>query len=99
MFKVVDESMRPALQPGDGVLAWRGGTARRGQLRVFRHPHKSTLWLIKRVGHVQDSTHGAVFEALSDDPRAALAGDSKEFGPVPVAGSYRVVWTARAPRR
>ncbi len=97
LFRVEDDSMRPTLSPGDGLVGVRGRTPRRGELRVFRHPHRSTLWLVKRVGDVLPSSSGAVFEALSDDPVAAGAGDSRSFGPVAAAGSYRVLWTVRAP--
>lgn len=91
MFKVVEDSMRPTLKPGDMLLALRGGSPRQGQLRVFRHPNRSTLWLVKRVGEV----YGSVFEARSDNPRAPGASDSHDFGPVGAAGSYRVVWPLR----
>ena len=87
--------MRPALRPGDGLLALRGGTPRRGQLRVFRDPTLSARWLVKRVGEVYGSGRTAIFEARSDNPRAAGAADSHEFGPVSAAGSYRVVLKVR----
>lgn len=87
--------MLPTLEPGRLLLARRGGEARQGQLRVFRHPHTSTRWLVKRVGDV----YGSVFEARSDNPRASGASDSHDFGPVPTAGSYRVVWPRRAAGR
>ena len=89
--------MRPTLHPGDGLLAVRGSAPRRGQLRVFPDPRLSTRWLVKRVGAVTGSGRGAVFEARSDNPRAPGAVDSHDFGPVPAAGSYRVIWTV--PRR
>jgi hypothetical protein len=95
-FAVVDDSMRPTVNPGDGLLAVLGGSVRKGQLRVFRHPRLSSRWLVKRVGEVYGSGRGAIFEARSDDPRAPGAVDSHEFGWVPAAGSYRVVWTVRA---
>lgn len=85
--------MRPALRPGDGLLALRGGELSRGQLRLFRHPRLSTRWLVKRVGDVFHSAHGAIFEARSDNPNAPGAADSHDFGWVPAVGSYRVVWT------
>ena len=47
--------MRPALGPGDGLVAVRGGPLRTGQLRLFRDPRLSTRWLVKRVADV----HGA----------------------------------------
>ena len=88
--------MRPALGPGDGLLALRGGGPRRGQLRVFRDPRLSSRWLVKRVGDVHGS---ATFEARSDNPDAPGAVDSHEFGWVPAAGSYRVLWTVRGLQR
>jgi hypothetical protein len=96
LFRVVDESMRPALGPGDGLVAVRGGDLRRGQLRVFQDPRLSSRWLIKRVGDVHRTDGGVIFEARSDNPDAPNAVDSHEFGWVSAAGSYRVVWTVRA---
>ena len=89
--------MRPALNPGDGVLALRGGDPRRGQLRVFPDPRLPSRWLVKRVGDVRGTGRDAKFEARSDNPLAAGVVDSREFGWVPAAGSYRVVWTVRGP--
>jgi hypothetical protein len=97
-FAVVEDSMRPTLNPGDGVLAVRGGHPRRGQLRVFPDPTLPSRWLVKRVGDVRGTGRTATFEALSDNPLAAGVVDSREFGWVPAAGSYRVVWTVRGPR-
>jgi hypothetical protein len=88
--------MRPALKPGDGLVAWRGGTPRRGQIRVFPDPTLPSRWLVKRVGGVRGSGRDATFEACSDNPRAPGVVDSRRFGWVPAAGSYRVVWTVPA---
>jgi hypothetical protein len=85
--------MRPTLSPGDGLLALRGGRPRRGQLRVFPDPTLPSRWLIKRVGGVRGTGRSAVFEACSDNPGAPGVVDSRKFGWVPAAGSYRVVWT------
>jgi hypothetical protein len=95
-FAVVDDSMRPTLGPGDGLLAVRGGGVRPGQIRVFLDPRRSSRWLVKRVGEVHGSGSTAIFEAHSDNPRAPGAADSHEFGPVSAAGSYRVVLKVRA---
>lgn len=95
LFRVVDDSMRPALAPGDGVLAWRDGDPLCGQVRVFRDPSKSSRWLVKRVGDVYVGSASTTFEARSDNPNAPGAVDSHEFGWVPAAGSYRVMWTVR----
>jgi signal peptidase I len=98
VFKVVEDSMRPTLRPGDLLLALRGvGPVRQGQIRVFPDPTKSTRWLVKRVGDVHESTSGTIFEARSDNPNARYASDSHDFGPVRADGSYRVVWPV--PRR
>ena len=88
--------MRPALGPGDGLVALRGGGIRRGQLRVFRDPRLSSRWLIKRVDGVYGSGRGAIFQARSDNPTAVGSADSHEFGWVPAADSYRVLWTVRS---
>ena len=97
-FSVIEDSMQPTLCPGDGLLSVRGGNPRRGQLRVFQDPRLSTRWLVKRVGDVRGHGGAVAFEACSDNPRAAGAVDSSEFGWVPAAGSYRVVWTVRGRR-
>lgn len=91
-FLVAEDSMLPTLKPGDGLVGLRGGAPAPGQLRVFPDPWSPSRWLVKRVGLVQGST----FEALSDNPRAAGALDSREFGWVQARGSYRVVWTFRS---
>lgn len=88
--------MRPTLNPGDGLLALSGGALRRGQLRVFPDPALPSRWLVKRVGDVRGRGRSATFEARSDNPRAAGVVDSRQFGWVPAAGSYRVLWTVRA---
>jgi hypothetical protein len=92
-FAVVEDSMRPSLRPGDGLLALRGGGVRRGQLRVFRDPTLPSRWLVKRVGDVRGAGRSATFEARSDNPDAPGVVDSRQFGWVPAAGSYRVVCT------
>ncbi|WP_420093221.1 S26 family signal peptidase [Mycolicibacterium sphagni] len=94
-FLVVEDSMRPTFRPGDGVLSVRGGTPRRGQIRVFPDPRLSSRWLVKRVGQVRGHGRSATFEACSDNPAAPGVVDSREFGWVPATGSYRVVWTVR----
>ncbi|WP_457149027.1 S26 family signal peptidase [Mycobacterium sp. URHB0021] len=87
--------MRPTLSPGDGLLALRGGAPRRGQLRVFPDPTLPARWLVKRVGNVRGAGRSATFEARSDNPDAPGVVDSRRFGWIPAAGSYRVVWTVR----
>ena len=91
--------MRPALAPGDGLVAVRGGAPKVGQLRLFRDPRLSTRWLVKRVSAVYGSGRGAIFEFRSDNPDASGAVDSHELGWVSSAGTYRVIWTVRAAGR
>ena len=90
--------MRPTLFPGDGLVAVRGGAPRRGQVRVFPDPTLPSRWLVKRVGEVRGSGREMTFEARSDNPQAPGVVDSRQFGWVPAAGSYRVVWTVKARR-
>lgn len=95
-FVVVEDSMRPTLAPGDGLLALRGGRPRTGQLRVFPDPVLPSTWLVKRVGAVDGGA--GTFQACSDSPRAAGVADSRHFGPVAAAGSYRVIRIFRTGR-
>jgi DNA-binding transcriptional LysR family regulator len=88
--------MRPALEPGDGLVALSGGAPRRGQIRVFPDPTLPSRWLVKRVGGVRDAGPDVTFEACSDNPRAPGVVDSRQFGWVAAAGSYRVLWTIRS---
>ncbi|WP_256736152.1 S26 family signal peptidase [Mycolicibacterium hippocampi] len=95
-FVVVEDSMRPTLNPGDGLLALRDDNPQRGQLRLFRHPAKSSQWLVKRVGDVYRGERSVTFEARSDNPNAPRAADSHDFGWVEATETYRVIWTARS---
>jgi hypothetical protein len=91
-FVVADRSMEPALMDGQGLVAVRSRRAVAGQLRCVEHPHVPGFWLVKRVGAVE----GGSMTLVSDNDAVATV-DSRHFGPVPVAGSYRVV--LRVPRR
>lgn len=84
--------MRPALQPGDALVAIPSRSLRRGQIRCFEHPDRPGFWLVKRVGDVR----GSSFAARSDNPATGVV-DSRRFGDVDVTGTYRVVF--RVPRR
>jgi len=93
-FVVAEDSMLPTLRPGDGLIAVRSNRLRRGQIRCFEHPEQPGFWLVKRVGHIR----GETFEAVSDH-RDASTVDSRRFGFVPVAGTFRVVARVPAGRR
>lgn len=86
-FLVADRSMEPTLLAGQGLVAVPTRTARVGQLRCVEHPRRSGFWLVKRVSAVHED---GTMSVLSDNRCATLA-DSRSFGPVPIAGSYRVL--------
>jgi len=49
-FEIVEESMAPALLPGDYLFARRQrGPLARGQVVMFEHPHRDGFFLVKRV--------------------------------------------------
>jgi len=92
-FLVSDRSMEPTLVDGQGLVGVPSRTAKVGQLRCLQHPERPGFWLVKRVAEVHvDGT----MSVLSDNREVTVA-DSRSFGPVPIAGSYRVV--VRIPRR
>ena len=78
--------MEPALTEGQGLLATPYGSAKPGQLRCFEHPDRPGFWLVKRVAEVDGDRM-----TVTSDNQDVPAVDSRTFGPVPVAGSYRVL--------
>jgi hypothetical protein len=78
--------MQPTLVDGQGLIAVSSTSAKPGQIRCLEHPSQPGFWLVKRVGSVQDTTMRVVSDNLDVD-----AVDSRRFGPVPVAGTYRVI--------
>ena len=85
--------MEPTLVDGQGLVTISSARARVGQLRCVEHPDRRGFWLVKRVAEVHDD---GTMTVLSDNRDATIA-DSRSFGPVPVAGSYRVL--LRVPSR
>ena len=85
-FVVSEDSMRPALAPGDALIAVRSTRVIRGQIRCFEHPQRPGFWLVKRVGGVRADS----FEAVSDNDQPGSV-DSRTFGFVAVSGTYRVL--------
>lgn len=80
--------MEPNLVDGQGLLAWRTDHARVGQLRCVQHPARPDFWLVKRVESVDDATQ--TMRVVSDNLDVDTV-DSRRFGAIPIAGSYRVV--------
>ena len=85
--------MEPTLVDGQGLIAVRSASARVGQLRCLEHPDRPDFWLVKRVSAI----HGDGTMSVSSDNREVATVDSRTFGPISVAGTYRVV--LRVPRR
>jgi signal peptidase I len=107
-FVVAEGSMRPALEPGDGLLAVPLRRPRKGSICVVRRPGPDDFWLVKRIAGAPGDVvevdgrrwavgAGEVF-VLSDDLEATRA-DSRRYGPLPVAGAYRVVLRVPGRRR
>jgi len=78
---------------GQGLVAVPTRRARVGELRCVEHPQRPGFWLVKRVSAV----HADGTMSVLSDNHAATVVDSRSFGPVAIAGSYRVV--VRVPRR
>ena len=72
---VAEQSMMPALRPGDWLLAWRTRRVRPGQVVLAWHPQRPGLLLVKRAAWREDGG----WWLASDNP-AAGAVDSARFG-------------------
>jgi len=79
--------MEPTLVSGQGLVAVPSTSARVGQLRCLQHPQRPGFWLVKRVAAVHENG----MMSVESDNRHATHVDSRSFGPVNVAGTYRVV--------
>jgi nickel-type superoxide dismutase maturation protease len=77
-FVVQDTSMRPALQPGDRLLAGRWLRPNQGDLVVLRDPEQRSTFLVKRVAAIEPNGDLVV---RGDNPN--VSRDSRHFGPVP----------------
>jgi nickel-type superoxide dismutase maturation protease len=76
---VAEESMRPALRPGDWLIARRTRRISPGQIVLAWHPQRAGFLLVKRAARRVDG--GWWLE--SDNPDAPGVSDSARFGPVP----------------
>lgn len=85
-FVVAEQSMLPALSPGQGIIAARWFRRRPGQVRVFRHPTQTEMWLVKRLDHALPDGR---WHVVADNPDGGVGSES--FGPVDLATSWLVV--------
>ena len=76
--EVAEQSMLPALRPGDWLLARRTRHIRPGQVVLAWHPSRPGFLLVKRAAR---RVEGGWW--LQSDNPAAGAVDSGRFGPVP----------------
>ncbi len=89
-FRVVEDSMRPALAPGDEFVTTSSRLAVVGEVVALPHPTRIDFWLVKRVGagpgdRVEEhGTMGPDEAWVISDNDAAGAQDSRDFGPVPL---------------
>lgn len=102
-MRVADESMMPALRPGDRLLidpgAFRGRLPRAGDVVVLDDPEHGVRWLVKRVAAVD----GATGEVDVRGDAADRSRDSRQFGPVPLrtvlGRAYRIYFPVERRRR
>lgn len=84
--------MRPALQPGQGLIAVRWARRRSGQVRVVRHPH-ADMWIVKRLSHRVNISgpggDGDRWFVTADN--AAVGVDSRSLGAIDMRDSWLVV--------
>jgi nickel-type superoxide dismutase maturation protease len=83
---VAEQSMAPALRPGDWLLVWRGVRSARpprirpGQVVIARQPGRADFLLVKRAARQEPDG----WWLASDNPAAGVV-DSRSFGVVPLA--------------
>ena len=96
-FRVEDQSMLPALHPGQGLIAIRWGRRRPGQIRVVRHP-RAEMWIVKRLSHRVPGAgrvDGEPWIVTADN--SAVGVDSRVLGAIDMRDSWLVV--VAVPRR
>jgi signal peptidase I len=99
--EVAGSSMEPTLQPGDWLVATRGGRVRRGTVIVLSHPDRP-MDLVKRVsaipGDVVDGRRLGSSEYLVVGDNVAESTDGRTFGPVARAAIEGIVRLRYHPR-
>ena len=91
---IAGPSMEPALRSGDWWLVRTVGRIRPGDVVLLRHPNRPDLLVVKRV--LREEPDGWWVEGDNPD----MSEDSRQFGPVPVAGIVgRLVWRYHPLRR
>ena len=105
--EVRGDSMSPALEPGDFVLATAPGRLRHGDVVVIEHPRRPGFEMVKRVTGLPgdlapDGSVLAPHEIWVEGDNPPASTDSRHFGAVGrelVTARVRVVWWPPARRR
>ncbi|HEX5695450.1 MAG TPA: S26 family signal peptidase [Acidimicrobiia bacterium] len=90
-YRVAEDSMRPALAPGDEFVSTASRQAVVGEIVALPHPERGDFWLVKRLGAGPGQLvegHGVLGEGMAwvdSDNRLVDGHDSRSFGPVPIA--------------
>jgi nickel-type superoxide dismutase maturation protease len=92
-YEVAGESMLPALQPGDWLIADRKRRPRPGDIVLARDPREPSRTVAKRLLRFEPDG-----SAWLEGDNAAASTDSRHFGPVPVATVEAVVVARYWPR-
>jgi signal peptidase I len=83
---VEGESMRPALEPGDWLLAVARADPRRGSMVVVEHPLQSGVEIVKQVGHLPGDRVGDIVlgsdEHWLTGANPSASTDSRTLGPI-----------------
>jgi signal peptidase I len=100
-FEVADESMSPALLPGDRLwvdTAWFSREPPRpGDVVVVRDPEEHGRLLLKRVSSVELDARGAPVRVRVLGDLKERSRDSRAFGPVACADLVGLAWYRYAP--
>ncbi len=90
-YRVAEDSMRPALAPGDEFVTTRSRPPVVGEVVSLPHPNREDFWLVKRMGAGPGDTvdgQGTIpadTAWVTSDNDTVNGHDSRSFGPVPIA--------------
>jgi len=80
-FQIVEDSMRPALAPGEEIVATDSRRPSVGDVVVFPHPGRENFWMVKRVALPPEKLGPDQLWVLSDNSEDTLA-DSRTLGSI-----------------